>query len=213
MRNLKKILSMVLVVLMFAATCIVSVSAEEFTPSEEPVIYFEVPEEWGEVKSVFCHIWAYEGDALAAWQSKKEKCTLVEGNLYSYNTTKVGGLEEGRLYCVIFSADSGAQTYDTFMSTACYGDTAYCDMGIIYENPEDSSKSCQSAFWKNQDATVYGPVKQITSIGNVVGTALPEGKTNVDLFVDFVVNGRFENALSVTGVTSGELIKSLAAQL
>ncbi len=213
MNSFKKILSVVLVMLLSLATCAVGVSAEEFIPSEEPVIYFEVPEEWEGYKSIYCHIWVYGGDELAAWQTKKEKCTATETEgVYSYNISKAGTLEEGVLYGVIFSADTGAQTYDSFMGTNCFGDTAYCEAGIRYENPEDSEKVCVAAFWRNQDAKVYGPIKQITSIGNVVGTALPEGKTDVDLFIDFVVNGRFENAIKMTGLAPEVIIYNLIAE-
>ncbi|MBQ3073261.1 MAG: dockerin type I repeat-containing protein [Ruminococcus sp.] len=210
MNSFKKILSVALVMLLALATCAVGVSAEEFTPSEEPVIYFTVPQEWAGYKSIFCHIWEYEGDEFAAWQTKKEKCTATDAeDVYSYNISKAGTMEEGKLYCVIFSADTGAQTYDAFMGTECFGDTMYCDTDIMYENPEDSAKVCLSAFWMNQDPAVYGPVKQITSIGNVVGTALPEGKTDVDLFIDFVVNGRFENAVKMTGLAPEEIVYKL----
>ncbi|MBQ1977876.1 MAG: hypothetical protein II225_03930, partial [Ruminococcus sp.] len=143
---MKKILSMVLV-LVLALSCFAMAgasAAEEFTPSEEPTIYFEVPADWMEdVSKVFCHIWPYystEG-GLANWGSKKETCTKTETDgLYSYNISKVGGLEADTLYCVIFcvvtSTGSELQTYNTFFDTNCYGDTLYCN-DTIYENPED----------------------------------------------------------------------------
>ncbi len=204
MKTLRKILSLVLAVLCVASCMSFTVAAE--TEPEDTNIYFEVPEFWGEYTRVYCHIWVYEGDELATWQSKKETCTAtdIEG-VYSYDTSKVGGLSEDTLYGVIFSITEGSQTYDTFMGYECLGDTLYC-VEEPFENPEDSSKVACGAFWKNQDETKYGPVKQVTSIGNVVGTAIPEGKNNVDLFMDFIDNGRFENALKVTGISEEEII-------
>lgn len=214
---MKKILSMVLV-LILALSCfaIASVSAEEpvFTPSEEPVIYFEVPENWTNYSKIFCHIWEYGADTpLANWQSKKEACTKtdVEG-VYSYDISKVGGLEAGKMYCVIFSADTTEQTYDTFFDTNCFGDTLYCD-GTVYENPQDSSKTCQAAFWKNQDRTKYGPVLQITSIGNIAGTALAPGATIESVVTDFFTSGAFENARIYSGKTDSEIIADIAKAL
>ena len=74
---MKKILSMVLILLLsLSCFMMAGVSAEDtFTPSEEPIIYFEVPEDWTGYKKVFCHIWAYGSDTpLANWQAKKEAC-------------------------------------------------------------------------------------------------------------------------------------------
>ena len=217
---MKKILSMVLV-LMLALSClaVAGLSAtDEFTSSEEPIIYFEVPENWEDVAKVFCHIWPYGGgDALANWASKKESCkaTDVEG-VYSYDISKVGGLEEGVTYCVIFGATtsngSEIQTYNTIFDTNCFGDTLYCDE-TIYENPADSAKTCRAAFWKNQDKTVYGPELQITSIGNIAGEALPEGVTTVDLMNRFISEGTLDNALQFVDKTAEELLTEIAGKL
>ena len=210
---MKKILSMVLV-LVLALSCFAMAgasAAEEFTPSEEPTIYFEVPADWEGYSKIFCHIWPYGGgDPLANWQSKKEACKATETEgVYSYDISKVGSLEEGKMYCVIFSADTSQQTYDTFFDTNCYGDTLYCDE-TIYENPADSSKVCQAAFWKNQDPAVYGPVLQITSIGNVVGTAMAPGATAETLIKTFI-EANLENALIYSGLTEDEIFANLAA--
>lgn len=212
---MKKILSMVLV-LVLALSCfaVASVSAaDEFVPSEEPIIYFEVPENWGDYTKIFCHIWSYGGEPLANWQSKKESCTAtdVEG-VYSYDISKAGGLEDGIMYCVIFSADNGAQTYDCLMDKNCFGDSLYCD-GTIYENPEDSSKTCQAAFWRNQDKLKYGPIMQITSIGNITGTALPPGATVESVITDFVTSGKLDNALMYVDKTADEILATIAQAL
>ena len=125
MKTHGKILAVVLVTLMLTDSIAANVSAEEFTPSEEPVIYFEVPETWIGIQKVFCHIYDCEtSESFAPWQSKKERCTLVEGNLYAYDISKVGILEEDKCYDVIFSSDVGYQTYEMCFSTECFGDTA-----------------------------------------------------------------------------------------
>ena len=211
---MKKILSMVLV-LVLALSCLAMAgtsAAEDFTPSEEPTIYFEVPEDWAGYKKIFCHIWAYgEGDTpFANWQSKKESCTATETEgVYSYDISKVGTIEEGKMYCVIFSADTAQQTYDTFFDANCFGDTLYCD-DTVYENPQDSAKSARGAFWKNQDKTVYGPVLQITSIGNITGTAFAPGATAETLIKSFI-DTNLENALVYSGLTEDEIFANLAA--
>ncbi len=211
MRNMKKILAFVMAMMMVLSMGIVTASAE----TTDQTIYFEVPEIWGDYGSVFCHIWPLGGDALAQWQSKKEKCveTDTEG-LFSYDVSKVGGLQDGVSYGVIFSENSmGNQTYDAIMSTECLGDTLYVDTTIIYENPQDSNKTCLGAFWRNQDPTLYGPLKQVTSIGTVVGTAIPQGKNNANLLIDFVDGGNLMNAVTILGIPAEEILISVIINL
>ena len=214
---MKKILSMVMVLMLiisaFSVAAISAETEETFTPSEEPTIYFEVPEDWANFKKVFCHIWAYGSDTpLANWQAKKEACTLVEDRTYSYDISKVGGLEAGVTYCVIFSLDTAQETYTTLMSTDCYGDTLYCD-DTYYENPVDSNKTSRAAFWKNHDSAEFGPLMQFTSLGNLVGTCMAPGATTESLIIDFITNGTLANAVEFSGKTEEEILSGIAAAL
>lgn len=215
MKSLKQILSLVLVLMLALTSVIFTVSAEEFIPSEESVLYFEVPSDWTNYSSIFCHVWEYGStEPFANWQSKKEKCTETDTpGVYSYNiTTKTKiTLEDDSVYCVIFSADTGMQTYDLFFGTDCFGDTAYCD-GTMYENPQDSNKTAQAAFWKHQDPLTYGPVFQITSIGNTAGVTLPPNRTASDILNDFLLFN-LENARTYSGKTDQQIIDSLAQKL
>ncbi len=181
-------LAMVLVTLTLLSACVVFASAESFTPSEESVIYFEVPTDWANFQKVYCHILDSETQtSLANWQSKKELCTQVEGNLYSYDISKAGILTEGKTYEVIFHLDIGARTYETTFSTECFSDTLYCN-DTVYENPYDSSKVLRGAFWKNQDSAVYGPAFRLTSLCNTIGTAIPKEHTKEDVLEFFIFN-------------------------
>ncbi len=150
---------------------------------------------WNNYKKVFCHIWAYGGDAFYAWQSKAEACTDAEKDgVWTYDLDKKGvTLEAGVLYACIFSNENGMQTYDLLMDSTCIGDTAYCDLANSFENPEDSSKTATATFWTGKDPETFGPVKCVTSIGNVVGTCVPSTTSAQAMFVDFLVS-KLENA-------------------
>ena len=202
----KKILCLALALVCMASMAVIGASA-----ADDTTIYFEVPADWNNFSSVYCHIWEYGGDSLAAWQSKKEKCTQVEDKLYSYDVSKAGTLTDGTYYGVIFSVDIGLQTYDTLMTTACYGDTLYCD-GTIYENPQDSSKTAVAAFWKGQDKSAYGPVMQVTSIGNLIGTCLPPGVTADKLFTDFLADW-LDDARTYSGKEDQAIIDDMSTAL
>ena len=204
---IKKIMSLVLALVIIASMGVLAFTAS----AADQKIYFEVPSTWNNFSKIFCHIWVYNGDPLANWQSKKEVCKLEADGRYSYDISKVGGLSAGETYCVIFSADTGVQTYDTFMGTSCLGDTVYCD-GTLYENPMDSSKTALGASWKNQSRSAYGPVMCVTSIGNLVGTCLAPGETAEGLFNTFLTDN-LENARTYSGKQDQQIIDDMANSL
>lgn len=159
-------------------------------PEGENYIYFDVKESgWQNVKNVYCHIWRPDGTVEPhSWQSKKEKCVYdSETGIAYYDLTKLNfpvTAEDGREFCIIFSANTGAQTYNAIMSGSCIGDTMYC-IDLNFENPEDSEKKAFVAVWRNNPDC--GPEKKITSTGNIVGTAYAEGATDATLLADFLI--------------------------
>ena len=154
------------------------------------VIKFDVKKSgWNNVKSVFCHVWKADGSGdWPAWQSKKEKCKYDSSTgIATYDLSMTGNTiskSDGRVYCVIFSANTGMQSYNAIMSGKCIGDTLYCT-GNQLENPEDSEKKANEAKWENNSDC--GPEKKITSTGNIIGSAFPEGESDVTLLATYLV--------------------------
>ena len=194
----KKIMSMILSIAMVLSVAVVGISgtyAAEVSDKTSEVgagnnIYFNVKKSgWSNVKTVFCHIWRADGTGdWPDWQTKKEKCIYdFSTGIAKYDLSKTGHnikKSDGKLYCVIFSANTGMQTYNAIMSGKCIGDTLYCT-GNLLENPEDSEKRANEAVWaKTKDC---GPEKKITSSGNVIGTTLPEGDTDASMLACFLV--------------------------
>lgn len=92
---------------------------------------------------------------------------------------------DGKRYCVIFSANTGVQTYNVVMDGKCIGDTLYCT-GNKLENPDDSEKVALEAVWtENKDC---GSEKRITTTGNVIGTTLTEGVTDETLLAQYLID-------------------------
>ncbi len=168
----------------------VGADSSDATGAEKNVISFDVKKSgWGNVKNMFCHIWRPDGKGDAhAWQSKKEKCTYDDATgIATYDLSKTNfdiSKSDGREYCVIFSANTGMQTYNTIMSGSCIGDTMYCS-GEQIENPEDSEKKAAVAVWMNNPDC--GPEKKITSTGNIVGTAFPDGGSDITITASYLV--------------------------
>ena len=153
------------------------------------VIKFDVKKSgWSNVKTVFCHTWKVDGE-LPVWQSKKERCKYdASTGIATYDLSKANyqiSKSDGKNYLVIFSANTGMQTYDTVMSGACIGDTMYCT-GEQIENPVDSEKKANVAKWENHPDC--GPQKKITSTGKIVGSALPEGQTDAVMLAQYLID-------------------------
>ncbi len=220
---MKKILSFILaLILSLSCLAITGVGAEEteFTPSEEPIIYFEVPEDWGSYKRVFCHVFDWiERKNLMNWQSKISRCEKVKGtdNLYSYDLSVLSSFDEAKDYIVYFSVDTGIQTYGTVFSAKCYGDTLYSDGTKILE-PANFEWIVTVAYWKNQDKSVYGPLMCISPLGDVVGYSLPKPITTEDLMADFfsyrtIYTNSFLTVKDHTDMSDQEIVDSIGHQL
>ena len=170
---------------------------------------------WNNYKKIFCHVWVYGGESFYSWQSKAEACTDKDGDgIWTYDLDAKGvALEANTLYAVIFSNENGMQTYNLLFDTNVLGDTAYCD-GTTYENPEDSSKTAQAAFWRGQDASIFGPEKKITSIGNVVGTCVPNITTAKDMFEKFLADTeKLDNVREFSLKSDQDILDDIAKDL
>lgn len=146
---------------------------------------------WSNYSIIYCHIWERGGDSFFPWQSKKEACTKVSDNIYEYDlsmldksTTISGGLKSDTDYCVIFSANTGVQTYDTTFGRACIGDTAKVT-GKKIENPVDSEKEAFEAVWTTNSSN-YGPHLAISSIGNIIGNKLCPKEKGEEVIGDWI---------------------------
>ena len=212
---MKRIVSLLLAVVMMLGIFSIVATATEVERAQtgvDNVIHFDANSTgWQGFSKVFCHIWKYGGDSFFAWQSKAQRCSDDDGDgIWTYDLdAKSIYLEPGTLYGVIFSNENGMQTYNLLFGAECIGDTVYCDGSIYYESPADSSKSILSAFWKNQDKSVFGPELCITSIGNVVGICVPRTTTTYAMFVDFLVT-YLDNARTYSSKDDQAIIDDIA---
>lgn len=174
---IRKSLAILLAAILMLSIGVVGVSAAEDEIAETGTsgkVYFQVPSDWSNVSTIFCHVWRIGGDPFFSWQAKKEKCKDEGNGLWSYDlstldssTTVTGGIQnDGQFppYAIIFSANTGMQTYDLELNLACAGDTVVA--GETLRSPVDSEKTCLVARWKNNGGT-YHPIIQIDSLGEL----------------------------------------------
>lgn len=169
---------------------------------------------WKNYDDIRCHIWELEsGTLLNEWGSKSGKCIDTGNGIWSYDLEAHGILlESGKQYGVIFYAyPAMIQTYNLIAGTACLGDVAYCD-GTTYENPVNSQLTTQAAFWRGQDASVFGPELKISSIGTLVGTCCPASTSPYRMFVIFLQETLL-NARAYSGKDDQHLIDDTAGAL
>lgn len=204
----------------------VSAASTDENVSEGTKIYFDVNSTgWENYKRIYCHIWRADGTGeWTTWQSKSEKCVNEGNGLYSYDVAKTGNADEivqsgdHNSYCLMFSADTGMQTYTTIMNGNCLGDTCYVT-GNLLENPADSWKKCTEAAWKNHPEC--GPAKAITSTSRVIGSALPDGVTDADLLAEYLCVYFYEevdpqetgNLAKILNVKKNDLIDSVKVNI
>ena len=155
-------------------------------------IYFDAGK-WNNYSLIYCHIWERGGDPFFSWQSKAEGCKKESGTLFSYDLSKLdasttisGGLQPGKDYCVIFSANTGVQTFDQTFGTACIGDTARVT-GKMIENAVDSEKKAYEAVWKTNSAK-YGPHLALSSTGKIIGSVLCPNEKGEEVIGDWLPN-------------------------
>lgn len=176
----KKILSVLIAVLMVASLATMSIgtasAAEEHFSGG--TVYWECP--WDVAQIAYCHVYGHLSGDLYSWQTKGEKMTKVEGNKWSYE------IPEGPYDQIIFSIDTGAQTFDLVLTDDCIGKTAVTDTDTMIENPQDSNKTAARTTWDGVDVSVAGPHLAITSIGHLVGEVLCPSESGADMVASFI---------------------------
>ena len=228
---MKKLLCVILAVMMLLSASVVTSSAADTSNSTTgagDLVYFDASG-WKNVTTIYCHIWKRGGDAFIGWQLRKEQCKKVSGNKWSFDlsnldasTTLPGGLKSGEDYCIIFSAQTGKQTYDATFSKSCVGDTLKLT-GKLIENPVDSEKKADEAVW-SKNSSSYGPHLAFTSIGNIVGSKLCPNEKGTEVIGDWLPTYYKSNyikdkvatvakALPKFGITSGSQIQDIYAYI
>lgn len=91
---------------------------------------------------------------LVPWGSKRARGTEGENHIWSYNAGALG-VVEGKMYFVVFYNDADEQTYDLFLNTDCFNDTAYCD-GTRKPIPYDPDHTLLAVKWENSNPSASG---------------------------------------------------------
>ena len=181
-------------------------------------IYFDAGTSgWGgySIIMVYCYM-PETGDIQIDWGSRKKGGMTDEGNnIWSYDFAAKGiEIDPSKQYAIIFNADTGIQTCDLLMDSACFGDTAVCTADQFLENTDDSNKKSTVVHWKSGR---LGTKKAITSLGHIVGDVVPSYTSPYKMFVDFLANSgakSLANALNYSdGKSAQQIIDETAADL
>lgn len=158
-------------------------------------ISFEIPYQWKDFNDIYCHIWDLEtGESFTNWQSKKEKCDIFHDHVQYNADYNIGlSLSYDTLYGIIFSTDTGEQTFPAIYyfpvsgDTLCTGDTYVRINDEIprlqatwtnVRNTEELS-ACEEAFGIYRNA-VFSSQDEATTDETTYDEALPWGDSNCD---------------------------------
>ena len=196
------------------------VKAEDLPTYSHNKIYFEAPSFWTNYMDIRIYLYNMDtGDVMIPWNSKKGKMTYEGSGLWSIDLAAKGyTFNNNENYACIFLNNTETQTCDILINNPCLGDTAYCPgINDKIENAVDFNKKSYNVKWRNADSTQYAPPLTITSIGNVVGEALPKGKTKYDVFAAFLDKNAgyagIDNAMYYNGKTAQQTIDDIAYTL
>ncbi len=211
---MKKIICALLTTLLILSLLVTPASATSQSNTQDAVLHFDANsalKHWKPFSKVYCHIWEYDGEAFYQWQSEKSLCTDSDNDgIYTYNLTENGiSLKENTQYCCLFSTNAVNHQYPLLFDTTVLGDTAYLT-GDYYSSPEEYDEYYM--FWKNKDHREHGPELVINSIGQVLGTCMPKGKTPISLLQNALINS-MENARVFLGKSDQKIIDQIAYQL
>ncbi|MGN1112183.1 MAG: hypothetical protein ACI4RP_03165 [Acutalibacteraceae bacterium] len=159
---------------------------------------------WGTVKAVYCHIYNYagtDGKTYTSWQNKAEKCDYdASTGIATYDLQT--GIDKGadglatidgsNKWVVMFSCNTGAETYTLLFNSSCFGDTVVADPNTMLENNVDSEKQSIKISYK-KNASLTAP-KCITSTGKIQGESFAEGVTNETLLGDYLATYAADDA-------------------
>ena len=201
----KKIFSLflaVVIVVSMVTVAMVSTSANVdesgLNGKYSKAIHFDVNSaKWGAgVKAVYCHIYNYsgtDGKEYTQWQTKGERCeydketgiatyylqTGIDKGAYGLST-----IDSSNKWVIMFSANTGADTYGLLFNSDCFGDTVIADPNTKFEHTIDPEKLSIKISYKN-NTNLTAP-KCITSTGKIQGESFADGVTNETLLGDYM---------------------------
>ncbi len=118
------------------------------------VVTFKLPYQWDNFETVYCHMWEAgpEGRHFTTWQSNKEICT-VSGRTAQFDPDVFGGFDAGSVYYVIFSTDTGEQTYPAIFISICDCYELYTT-DVYVRTPRDETPKLKT-FWDSSVISDY----------------------------------------------------------
>lgn len=118
------------------------------------VVTFKLPYQWDNFETVYCHMWEAgpEGRHFTTWQSAKEICT-VSGRTAQFDPDVFGGFDGGSVYYVVFSTDTGEQTYPAIFISGCGSYDLYTT--DVYVRTSTDQTPRLKTFWDNSKISAY----------------------------------------------------------
>ncbi len=110
-------------------------------------ITFEIPHQWTDFNKIYCHIWELDtGNAYTVWQSEEEECEIYRDHV-SYSPDDVMTLSYDTIYGIVFSTDTGEETYPAIFTEFPCGTSTLCTDNTYVRTPENQSIRLKTKWW------------------------------------------------------------------
>ena len=214
---MKKILSILLVILVLSCTCSANALSVDIAATGERTLtdrsfnFDTLFSDWYGFENVYCHIREYNGASLYTAFSDDELCVNNHDGIWSYDIKGKGiYLDPSKDYLLSFYTEGYKyKTHELFCSGKNLGKIAVCNQ-TVYEDPYDYNSYVHDLYWT--DTSDYASLFCITQTGNVIGHQLPDGIDTYDLFVAFLKSD-VEHAATITSRSIQETVDDLAYRL
>ena len=227
----KKFISVIMAAILAVSSAAICASAAEVEVEKSGdttgKIRFDLGD-WNHDDNIAFYIWAKNGDETRHlskegwepddnWGRKKLYGEHVEGEDGIVESYEIEFWDGWDYYVIFHDVNTDAQTYDCVITPAAIGQTAHLT-GNVLENPVDSAKTVIEANFDGVDGC--GPYLQITSTGNICGSAKASQDDGTKIVGDYVFekmgaldkNGeecctedKVQNAINVFGTTADDV--------
>jgi len=157
---------------------------------------FNIPYQWKTFNKIYCHIWDLEtGEPLTAWQTSKEECEVTYDKAYFDADTQIGiNLSCDTVYALVFSTDTGEQTFPVIYTDPCFLYTL-CTDDTYVRTPRDEVPKLLAKWWDGDgyadlsayedafglyDGAIFTTMDESSPDESTYDEALPWGDANCD---------------------------------
>ncbi len=110
-------------------------------------VTLKIPYQWTDFNTIYCHMWDMAtGEIFTPWQSNDSKCDIYT-DIATYSPDHFTTLNSDTVYGVIFSTDTGEQTFPAIYIERPCSTATLCTDKTYVRTPNDQSIRLKTKWW------------------------------------------------------------------